>query len=394
MKRIAILVETSLASGREIVRGISRFLDERNDWSIFQNAGPLGAMDTEAIKLWQGDGIIARIASAEMLELIEAKGVPVVDVLGNIETSHFPLVKCNDRSIGATVAQHFIENAHRNFGFIGLGNERWSVEREQGFHQVVKAEKAQLHSYHIEQNQRGRSTRDQLKAIKDWLSGLKTPMGLMVASDQLAPIVFEACHQLNLSIPENISVVGVDNDHPFCKLCRPRLSSIEPNHELVGYQAAQSLDSMLNGLADPPALREIEPHTLHQRLSSELNALDDPALLKALNYIRKHACSGTSLNDVAHYAGLSRSVLQRRFRNQLNRTVGDIILNEKLRSAREMLTNTTLPISIVAERSGFNCQEYMNHIFKRHLKTTPRKYRLNEFSPPPEGTYARLSGGS
>lgn len=377
MKRIAILVETSLASGREIVTGISRFLDERNDWSIFQNVGPLGAMDIDAIKLWQGDGIIARIASSDMLELIQSKGVPVVDVLGNVEASTFPLVKCNDRSIGATVAHHFIENAHRHFGFIGLGNERWSVEREQGFRQAIESKQAVLQSYHIDQHKSDNTTSEQLHSIKAWLTKLNTPIGIMVASDQLAPMVFEACHQLNLTIPENISVVGVDNDYPFCNLCRPRLSSVEPNHELVGYRAAQLLDHLLDGQTEPIPMTEIEPHTLHQRLSSDLIALDDPALRKALNYIRKHACSGTSLNAIAQFAGLSRTVLQRRFRNQLNRTVGDIILNEKLRSAREMLTNTELPLSIVAERSGFNCQEYMNHIFKRHLKTTPRKYRLN-----------------
>ncbi|MFQ3225125.1 MAG: AraC-like DNA-binding protein [Lentimonas sp.] len=250
MKRIAILAETSLASGRQIVTGIARFLDERNDWSVFQHFGPLGAMDLTAISLWQGDGIIARIANPELLALIQAKGLPTVDV------------------------------------------------------------------------------------------------------------------------------VGVDNDRPFCNLCRPRLSSVEPNHELVGYRAAQTLERLINGEVLEQSVVEIDLHTLHPRLSSELIAIDDPALLKALNYIREHACEGTSLDAIALASGLSRSVLQRRFRVKLNRTVGDVILNEKLRSAREMLKETELPISLIAERSGFNCQEYMNHIFKKHLETTPRKYRL------------------
>lgn len=377
MKRIAILAETSLASGRQIVTGISRFLDERSDWSVFQHSGPLGAMDPAAISQWQGDGIIARIANPELLALIQAKGLPTVDVLGNVRPQPFPLVKCNDHAIGASVAKHFVENAHTQFAFIGLGDERWSLEREAGFKEELKDFEPAVHTFHIQQHrEQGHPVRDSFDSVKAWLLERSTPIGLMVASDQLAPIIFEACHQLGLAIPEHVSVVGVDNDRPFCNLCRPRLSSVEPNHELVGYRAAQTLERLINGETLDQQVIEVNLHTLYQRLSSELIAIDDPALLKALNAIREHACAGVSLDAIAKVAGLSRSVLQRRFRQKLNRTVGEVILNEKLRIAREMLTNTEIPISLVAERSGFNCQEYMNHIFKKHLHTTPRKYRL------------------
>ena len=377
MKRIAILAETSLASGRQIVTGISRFLDERTDWSVFQHSGPLGAMDPNAISQWQGDGIIARIANPDLLALIQAKGLPTVDVLGNVSPQAFPLVKCNDQLIGASVAKHFIANTHRHFAFVGLGNERWSVEREKGFKDALMTHEGSVQTLHIDQHRsHDRTLGDSLHRVKAWLSKLQAPTGLMVASDQLAPIVFEACHQLGLAIPEHVSVVGVDNDRPFCNLCRPRLSSVEPNHELVGYRAAQILERLMHGETLEHAVIEVSPYTLHQRLSSDLVAIDDPALLKALNYIREHASTGVNLNTIAQAAGLSRSVLQRRFRHRLNRTVGDVVLNEKLRVAREMLTETELSISLVAERSGFNCQEYMNHIFKKHLQTTPRKYRL------------------
>jgi len=377
MKRIAILAETSLASGRQIVTGISRFLDEHNDWSVFQHSGPLGAMDPTAISQWQGDGIIARIANPELLAWIQAKGLPTVDVLGNVRPRPFPLVKCNDRSIGASVATHFMQNAHTNFAFIGLSDERWSLEREEGFSDELRDYEESVHIYHVNQQRTDEHpVRDNLDSVKAWLAELRPPIGLMVASDQLAPIVFEACHQLGLAIPEHVSVVGVDNDRPFCNLCRPRLSSVEPNHELVGYRAAQTLERLINGEVLDHSVVEIDLHTLYPRLSSELIAIDDSALLKALNYIRERACAGTSLDAIAQASGLSRSVLQRRFREKLNRTVGDVILNEKLRTAREMLSETELPISLVAERSGFNCQEYMNHIFKKHLETTPRKYRL------------------
>jgi LacI family transcriptional regulator len=377
MKRIAILVETSLASGRQIVTGISRFLDERTDWSVFQHSGPLGAMDPAALSQWQGDGIIARVANEELLSLIQAKQLPTVDVLGNVRPQPFHLVKCNDQAIGASVAKHFKQNAHRDFAFVGLGDERWSLERESGFQQALQVGAEHLHTFHIQQQRADdRPASDSFDRVKAWLAGLPAPIGLMVASDQLAPVVFEACHQIGRAIPEDISVVGVDNDRPFCNLCRPRLSSVEPNHEMVGYRAAQALEQLMHGESLELQVTEVNLHTLHPRLSSGGIAINDLHLLKALNYIREHASLGVSLDAVASAAGLSRSVLQRRFRQKLNHTVGEAILREKLRIAREMLTHTDLPISLVAERSGFNCQEYMNHIFKKHLQTTPRKYRL------------------
>ncbi|NWK55524.1 XylR family transcriptional regulator [Verrucomicrobiaceae bacterium N1E253] len=374
MKRIAILSETSLASGRQIVIGVSRFLDERGNWSAFQHSGPLGALTPSAIMQWEGDGMIARIANKELLDMILSKGVPTVDVLGNVAESPLPLVKCDDRAIGRTVARHFLESGYRNFGFIGLEDERWSMERQQGFSEVVEAQGYPVRMCLINQSD-PKPVNDNLGWVKDWLASLRTPSALMVASDQFAPIVFEACHQLQLSIPEHMSVVGVDNDQPFCNLCRPRLSSVEPNHSRVGYRAVELLERLMRGESMEKRTIEVRQHTLHQRLSSGFMVVDDEALVKGLNYIREHAAMGVALDEVASAAGLSRSVLQRRFRQRFNRTVGEVILSEKLRISRDLLAHTQLSLAEVAERSGFNCQEYMTSIFRKHLQTTPRKFR-------------------
>ncbi|MDP4626162.1 MAG: DNA-binding transcriptional regulator [Akkermansiaceae bacterium] len=376
MKRIAILVETSLASGREILSGISRYLDERPDWSIFLHVGPLGAMAPEAIRNWQGDGIIARIANEELHELIQAKGLPTVDVLGNVTPLSYPLFKCDDRALGTSVARHFLESGHRNFAFIGLAEERWSIEREEAFSATLSSKNYPVSVFHIDQRPTDHVvTGETFESLKKWLLTLKIPTSLMIASDQFGPIVFEACHQLGLSIPENVSVIGVDNDEPFCNLCRPRLSSVMPDHKRVGYQAAKALGRLMQGKKLPEQVVEIGSNTLHRRQSSDFMAIDDPAVIIAVKYIRENASKSPSLDLVAEAAGLSRTVLQRRFREYLNRTVGDVILREKLRLAREMLSGTDMPIPTIAERSGFTSQEYMNHVFKFHLKTTPKKYR-------------------
>lgn len=377
MKKIAILIETSLASGRQILMGVSRYLDERPDWTVFQHVGQLGAMDRGAIKDWQGDGIIARIADEGTQNLMKEKNLPVIDILGNVKPQLFPLVKCNDVAVGQTVARHFVDNGQRSLAFIGLSNEYWSLDREKGFSEVASDCKASFERFHLKQGQLSYSgTKSDFEEIKAWVSSLAKPVGLMVSSDQLAPMVFEACRQLNLAIPEQVSVVGVDNDAPFTSLCRPRLSSLEPDHERVGYEAAKALGRLMDGGTLPEQVIEIDQMMLHQRLSSDRLVVEDESVAKALQFIRLNAVQSPGVNEVAKVAGVSLSVLQRRFRQILNRTVGEIVLNEKLNVARKMLRHTDLSLIQVAERSGFNCQEYMNHIFKQHLNTTPRKYRL------------------
>jgi LacI family transcriptional regulator len=382
MKRVAILVETALASGRSILTGISQYLHEQDDWSVFHPTGYLGATEPSGLEQWDGDGIIARIAGPRILEDIRLKGVPVVDVLGNVVDSPYPLVKSDDQAIGRMVANHFTGAGHRHFAFLGLEDERWSLEREDTFLEAVGDRAMSSSRYHLSPDEkRAGHWNDNVQQITEWLENLPKPLALMVASDQFGPMVMKACQRLGYLVPEEISVVGVDNDLPFCDLCQPRLSSVEPDHTRAGYEAAKLLDKILSG--NDAAIRQIEtpPLTLHRRPSSDATAVSDPALVKALQAIRQRACLGISVDDIAFECGLSRSVLQRRFREHLGRTVGEAILAVKLRRARDMLTFTDLPLIDVAERSGFNYQEYLTYIFKKHLDTTPVRYRAKTNSP-------------
>ncbi len=376
MKRVAILVETALASGRSILTGISQYLHEHDDWSVFHPTGHIGSTELSGLEQWDGDGIIARISNDDVLGKIRTKAVPVVDVLGNAMHSTYPLVKCDDRAIGRMAAEHFLSSGHRSFAYFGLDNERYSLERENAFIETARPRATFLDTFHINQSDPDAGQwKNNLQKTVSWLESLPRPIGLMVASDQFGPIIMKACQRLLIPVPEEISIVGVDNDLTFCDLCRPRLSSIEPDHTRVGYEAARLMDRLLAG--EESKIRQIEtpPLTLHRRLSSDTTAVRDSCLIKAMQCIRENACSGISIDEIARRSGLSRSVLQRRFREHLNRTVGQALLEVKLRRARDMLTFTDLPLIDIAERSGFNYQEYLNYVFKKHLNTTPAQYR-------------------
>lgn len=376
MKRVAILVETALASGRSILAGISQYLHEHDDWSVFHPTGHIGSTELKGLEQWDGDGIIARISNKKVLQAVRQKGVPVVDVLGNEADANYPLVKCDDRAIGQLVGKHLMAAGHRAFGFFGLDDERYSLEREKSFKKSVADRATFFQSLKIRQGDRDSGQWvENVEQVTAWIESLPKPIGIMVASDQFGPIVMKACQRLEISIPEEVSVVGVDNDRPFCELCRPRLSSVEPDHSRVGYEAARLMDNILTGKDSKTRQIETPPLTLHRRPSSDASAVNDPALVKAMQCIRQNACQGVSVDEVAVASGVSRSVLQRRFREQLGRSIGDMLLDVKLKRARDMLTFTDLPLIDVAERSGFNYQEYLTYIFKKHLDTTPAQYR-------------------
>ena len=382
MKRIAILVETALASGRQIVSGIARYARERHDWSIFFHTGPLGALVPSALENWSGDGIIARIADEELLDRVKSRRTPIVDVLGNLSDPSLNLVTTDAAGIARMVANHFRESGHRKFAYLGLGRENWSLERRHAFREEAQRKtngagpdpSFQFIEF-SHQERKGSAWSAYLDRLSAWLQSLPKPVGIMVGSDQFAPDLLEACRRLRLSVPDQVSIVGVDNDLPFCDICQPRLSSVEPNHESVGYEAAKRLDALIERPSLPRSVIEVPPLALFARESSDATALDDPQLVKALRFIRERGCQEIGVDDIAAAAGLSRSVLQRRFKASLRKTVLETIQGVRLNRAKEMLSLTDLPLADVADRCGFKHQEYLGYVFKKKLQLTPGQYR-------------------
>lgn len=377
MRNVAIVVETSLASGRQILAGISRFLHEHDNWTVFHQTGPLGALNPDALQSWTGDGIVARVANARIRRIVEAKRVPVVDVLGNVRGASFPKVGCDEEAISRTIADDLHDRGFRHFGFFGLRGEGWSEERWQGFRRECTANGALSCSPFLirHDEKRAENWTRYIARLCQWLQARPRPLGLMIASDQFGPDVVEACRRSNLMVPEEVAIVGVDDDAPFCDVCVPRLSSVAPHHEKVGYEAAVLLDRMMSGEPAPKEPIRIKPLGLRIRRSSDAWALDDPALVKAMTYIRAHAYDGVAVDAIAQAAGLSRSVLQRRFQGAIGETVLDVITKVRLARAKEMLLNTNLAIADIAERSGFRHQEYLGYVFRRKTGQTPAAFR-------------------
>jgi LacI family transcriptional regulator len=178
-----------------------------------------------------------------------------------------------------------------------------------------------------------------------------------------------------LAVPDVVAILGVDNDELIVNLTSPPLSSIEPDVAATGYLAAQLLDSMMAGHRVDPGLRRIPPLRLATRQSSDTLAVDRPELARGLRYIRDNANRPVSVDEVLSAAGLSRRALDDIFRRCVGRTVHAEIVRARMTCVREMLEQTDLPLSQIAERLGFNHAEYMGVAFKREIGMSPGAYR-------------------
>lgn len=375
-KRVALLVETSVIYGRQILRGISRYLFEHHPWSIFMEQRELGARPPAWLRRERWDGIICRPTDRTLASMFRSMRVPVVDLNDQYDSLGFPRIVSDNRAIGRTGAAHLLERGLRQFGFCGFTREPWAAERLEGFCGEIQRQGFKVDVF--ESRWRGHHTpswdEDQ-KAICRWLRSLARPVGIMACNDVRGQHVLNACTLLGLAVPEELAVIGVDNETTFCELCSPPLSSVIPNPERIGYEAAALLDRLMSGGKPGQALTRLEPVGVEPRQSTEVLAIGDPSMALALRYIREQALHGCTVEEVARFAALSRSVLERRFRKYLRRSPQAEIRNVQIARVKQLLLETDHKLTDIADLCGFKHPEYLNVMFKRVTGQNPGKYR-------------------
>ena len=378
--RVALLVETQVGPGRDILRGIARYVRESGPWALHLEAHEqmfVEGWQPKWMNDWKGQGIIARFDTQTVYSAVKRLGIPAIDVLGDMDHRHFPIVHVDDAAIARMAAEHLLERGFRQFGFVAHANERWSDNRLAAFSSAV-GERGYPCS--VLQAQSGVNELPEgwdtfIDRAAKWIAEQPKPLGLMLCNDGVGPMITQACRQAEVAVPEEVAIVGVDNDEPICAICDPPLSSVDPNHEEVGYQAAALLDQMMQGATWPTERKLLLPRSVVVRQSSAVSAIEDPIISFAMSMIREHACNGLQAHDIADRAPVSRSVLQRRFRAVLGRSVHEEIVRMQLRKAEELLRDTDLSLRVVAQKAGFKHQEYMGAVFKSRLGITPGQYR-------------------
>jgi|APLak6261659120_1056016.scaffolds.fasta_scaffold02267_2 LacI family transcriptional regulator len=376
--RVALLIETSNGYGRDLLHGVHDWTRASQSWSIRFTEHPLRTALPAWLNHWEGDGIIARVDSDEIAQALRRKGLPVVDVSAERARSEFPRVSIDNRAVARLAAEHLLGKQLRHFAYCGDGESLWSNQRGLAFQAAIKAQGLRCEEFRTEPRA-VRSWDAEVQALAKWLRQQPRPLGLFACFDGRAQFVLEACHAARLSVPEEVAVLGVDNDQLICDLCDPPLSSVLPNARRTGYEAASILTRLMNGKKPVAAdSREIEPVRVVERRSTDALAVNDRHVGAALQYIRAHAQDGIGVKDILRAVPVSRTLLERKFVRVLGESPHRHIKRLKLERVRQLLAETDVPIARIADLTGFESPSYLSAAFKKETGVTPRSFRAKQ----------------
>jgi LacI family transcriptional regulator len=367
-----------MAYGREILRGVTQFVRESGPWTVFLEQRSLLDPAPPWIRDWDGDGIITRL-SPELAEVILKTGIPTVDLDDQTPSFCCPNVQSDHEAIGAMAAGHLLERKFSRFAYFGYPQFEWSRRRRDGFRDTVRAAGGAYEEYRMAQDvswgHQLPSWEAEIDSVSRWIVDLPKPLGLMACNDFLGVQAIDACRRANVAIPEEVAVIGVDNETLACELAYPPLSSVVPDCQRIGYEAAELLDRLMKGENPSAPRRDLLPLGIAVRQSTDTMAIDDPVVAEALRFIREHACDGIHIEDVLEHTATSRSVLQRRFRKAVRWTIHDAIASVRLQRVKQLLVETDLSLPDIAERAGFVHAEYLSVAFRQAFGSTPGAYR-------------------
>ncbi len=374
--QVALIIESSVSYGRNILQGIARYLSSHHRWSVYFEQHELGTAPPAWLASSHWDGILCRPTDPTLARRLRSMRVPVVDLNDLYENLKLPWVGSNHRTIGSLGANHFMERGFRNFAFCGFSNELWAKHRREGFCAVVERENLSIPIYESPWRGSAVSRWDlEIEHIGKWLQLLPKPVGVMACNDARALHLLEACHQRGILVPEEVAVIGVDNEEIFCELCNPALSSVAPDAERIGYHAAELLDQLMAGHTAPSQRILVEPVRVVTRRSSDTLAIKDRAVSAAIRFISEQALHGCTVDDVINSVRVSRSFLERSFRQHLKRSPQAEIRRVQASRIKQLLTETDFTLERISELSGFEHPEYMSVVFKRLFGQTPGQYR-------------------
>lgn len=384
LPRVALLIESSRNYGRGILRGIAQYAHVRGPWSLYAQERQLHSGIPAWLQSWRGDGIIARIENRRTARALLRLNCPVIDVLG---TAHFPGVPGFDTdatAVASLAAGFLLKAGFRNFAYCGFRGIPFSDRREAAFVEqmakhgitvrIFSSWPSDLPESHIQAvEQRGLGMDDVIAA---WLWKQPRPLALFACNDIRAQQMLNVCREQGIKVPEEIAVIGVDNDDVLCNLCEPPLTSIEPDTERIGYEAAQMLDSLMKGSRPRSGITQVPPLRIVERASTDVVPIEDAITVQAVRFIRDNVNSGIAVKDVLSHVGRSRTDVEQRFRRWLKTSIRKEIQRRRMDRVCQLLQGSDLDLNRVAEGAGFASASHLCRLFQKSFGKTPTEYRL------------------
>ncbi len=381
MKKVALLIESSRSYGRGVLEGIAAYVRTHRNWSLRHQEMSIDAEPPTWLSDWQGDGILARIETKKMVKAIRELGIPTVDVRCTTQINGVPRINVDDDRVVQLAINHLRDLGIRRFAFCGFAHVHYSVRRLQLFREHLRKDAIHAAVYESIVPKSSTTMEAELAGMLDdsgltqWLQQLEKPVGLLASNDIRARQILQCCEDIGIAVPDDIAVIGVDNDEVICSLSRPSITSIQPDTQRIGYDAAAMLDRMMDGGSAPGDLTLIPPKEVIVRGSTDVVAIEDRLTATAYRHLREHACDGTPVNRIIDNLPLSRRSLERRIRGHFGRSPSELITEIRLKELKRLLEETDLPLKGISGLTGFSHNEHMTVFFRKQVGQPPGKYR-------------------
>lgn len=378
LNNVAIIIETSSAYGRDLLRGVSRFHREYRAWSICFRPFSLTETLPNWYKSWHGDGILARIPNEKIASVLLTKKIPMIDLRGGALSLGLPPFGVDNMEVAEKAFTHLSNCGLKQFAFVGESGScyYYDDERRKAFQNIVHGHGHTCHVFKHNSPKKMDDWEINLQELELWLRELPKPIGIFCCHDDRGLQVLEVCQRAGIGVPDEVAVLGVDNDEHLCGFSIPSLSSIDTNSECIGYEAAKLLHNLMNDKEEFDRPHRFKSGAIVVRQSTDIFACGDPIIASAIRMIRQNACNFLTVHDLLKTFGMSRSAFHDRFKRVVGHSAKQEIMRVQLDHAKDLLESTDKAIYEIAGLVGFEEAKYFVTVFRKHTGMTPKQYRL------------------
>ena len=380
LPKILLIIETDRTYGRRLLRGIAQYAMMNGPWDIeylapfyLQKSQRIGDISQEMVNGF--DGIIMR--EQKNVQRLIRSGVPIVFASYLRTDLGVPTIRSSAESIARLAFKYFRERGFERFAFAGYDGMFWSDDRKELFAKFVQKAGCSFYGYACSKERKRREWADDHEILADWLKQLPKPIALLTCNDDRAQQVLKACRRAELSVPEEIAIVGIDNDEFVCTLAHPPLSSISLGLEIAGYEAASVLDRMIQGEKLDDLVIPVDANSIVTRQSSDILAIGEPLIAQAVKFIREHVREPIQIDDIVDHLPVSRRCLCDRFKKSMGYGVHQYIKKQRIAYMEQLLVTTDMSISDIAYHMGFSSDEHIAAYFRSVKSVNLHKYRLS-----------------
>jgi LacI family transcriptional regulator len=370
-----------------IMDGITEYIRAKGDWQLI--IWPDNSIKSlQFLKKRGCKGAFVSTQTATKAKELFQLGIPVVALSTVQDMYNLPYISANSKLVSYMAAEYLMGKEFQNFAFFGLTQAKWSRDRFEHFAEYLGRKTHNVEVYREKEipilndftpftrlwiNQTVGTGQEELI---HWLRELPKPVAILASCDIFACHLINVAKEANINMPDEVAILGVNNDNAVCNICDPPLSSIALNFKKAGYNAATLLDSIISGKETMHGqCVEITPTHVETRGSTDVYAIGDPDIIQAMKYIRQHSNKPLQVNEIANSVCMSKRSLQMRFHKAIGRSIHDEIVLAHFEIAKILLIETSLPIDEIAIRSGFHYTSNMRRAFKKITGMLPQKYR-------------------